>query len=70
VKLELAIATARGIQRELDNGKLTVPYPPHVAHSLLECSAAFNAYATDSEKAKALVTLLEAPEPVEAELPW
>ena len=68
--LDQAIQTAREIQADLDEGRLTVPYPPEVRKSILRCCGVFMDYATDSEKATALVARLQAPEPVEAELPW
>jgi hypothetical protein len=68
VTLEQAIATTRKIQDDLDSGRLTVPYPPEVRRTILRCCGVFMDYATDSEKATALVARLSAP--VTVELPW
>ena len=68
--LDQAVETAREIQADLDSGRLTVPYPPEVRWTILRCCGVFMDYATDSEKATALVARLLAPAPVTAELPW
>jgi len=68
--LDQAVETAREIQANLDSGRLTVPYPPEVRRTILRCCGVFMDYATDSEKATALVGRLLAPAPVTAELPW
>jgi len=68
--LEEAIATTRKIQNDLDNGRLTVPYPPEVRQTILRCCGVFMDFARDTETSRALVARLSAPVPVTAELPW
>lgn len=68
--LDEAVQAARKVQDDLDSGRLTVPYPPEVRKTIMQCCGVFMDYATDSEKATALVARLQAPEPAEAELPW
>jgi hypothetical protein len=65
-----AVDKVRKIQKDLEEGRLRVPYPAEVRKALFECGGVFMAHATDSEKARELVARLQAPEPVEAELPW
>ena len=66
--LDQAIAMARKIETDLDEGRLGVPYPPEVRKTIMQCCGVFMDYATDTEKATALVARLSAPETVE--LPW
>lgn len=68
--LNQAIETARKIQADLDEGYLIVPYPPEVRTTIMRCCGVFVAEATDTEKARALVARINAPERVETELPW
>lgn len=69
--LDEAIDQARTIQRDLDAGRLTVPWPDHVKAQLVECLVAFTGFAKDNATAGELVRRLEAPEPARAmELPW
>lgn len=63
-----AVRTARAIQADLEGGRLRVPYPPEIRKTILRCCGVFMAEATDTEKARALVARLQAPEPLE--LPW
>lgn len=63
--LDRAIARAREIQRDLDAGRLTVPYPVHVREDLKACVRVFADYCTTPEKAAELGLRLNAPE-----LPW
>lgn len=70
LSLDDAIAQARAIQNDLENGVLKVPYPPHVRQTLAECLTVFGAYATTSEKALELVRRLEGRELETVELPW
>lgn len=68
--LDEAVRTARQIQADLEQGRLTVPYPEPVRKQIMRCCGVFMAEATDTEKARALVARLNAPEPEEASLPW
>lgn len=69
--LDEAVDRARAIQRDLEAGKLTVPYPDDVRAQLAECCEVFNAFADDNSTAAELVRRLEAPEPVkQVGLPW
>jgi hypothetical protein len=65
-----AVEKVRTIERDLTEGRLRVPYPKEVRQAIFECGGVFMSYATDTEKARELVSRLNAPEPVEAELPW
>lgn len=69
--LDEAVVQARSIQRDLDAGRLKVPYPAEVRAQLAACCETFNEYANDNETAGELVRRLQAPEPAKtAELPW
>lgn len=69
MSLDEAFAKARSIQRDLDAGTLTVPYPDLVQAQLVECCAVFNA--NEDDTAGELVRRLMAPEPAKAmTLPW
>jgi len=63
--LDQAVERVRAIQRTLDRGALTVPYPDHVRADLVACSAVFSAYCVSNDLARALVARLGAPD-----LPW
>jgi hypothetical protein len=63
--LDQAVARARAIQRDVDAGRLAVPYPADVHADLAECVRVFAAYSITREKARELIARLEAPE-----LPW
>ncbi len=69
LNLDQAVELSRSIQRDLDAGKLKVPYPPDVRAQLVECCAVFNA--NGNETAGELVRRLQAPEPAKTlALPW
>lgn len=69
--LDEAVAQARSIQRDLDAGRLAVPYPDEVRAQLAGCCEAFTEYANDNETAAELVRRLQAPEPAKTmALPW
>lgn len=63
--LDEAVTRARAIQRDLDAGRLTVPYPPAVRADLAECVRVFGEWATTPERLKELAGRLD-----QAELPW
>ena len=65
-----AVRTIRKIEADLLAGRLRVPYPPEVRKTILACGAVFMAHATDTQKARELVAMIQAPEPETAELPW
>jgi hypothetical protein len=67
--LDEAVAMARRIQRDLDAGRLTVPYPAEVRAQLEECHQLLNE--ADDATAAELVRRLQAPEPAKTmALPW
>lgn len=63
--LDDAVQRVREIQRALDHGVLTVPYPDDVRAHLVACHALFSAHCSNSALALELVARLNAPE-----LPW
>lgn len=65
-----AVEKIRKIENDLQAGRLRVPYPPEVRKTIFACGAVFMAEATTTEKARALVARIQAPEPETADLPW
>lgn len=64
--LDAAVAQARRIQRDLDAGRLKVPYPPAVLAELDECCQVFAA----SPDAGEVMRRLEAQPAKAMALPW
>ncbi|HJR01807.1 MAG TPA: hypothetical protein VKA83_09255 [Methylomirabilota bacterium] len=58
--LDDAVRVARSIQRDLETGKLHVPYPPQVRRSLFVCITVFDREGVASKDAKAIVDRLAA----------
>jgi len=63
--LDAAVAKAREIQRDLDAGRLVVPYPSEVREDLVACVRVFSDYCTTPERLRELAGRLDQPE-----LPW
>jgi hypothetical protein len=70
VTVQEAVEKVRKIEKDLTEGRLRVPYPPEVRTAIFECGTVFMNHATDTEKARALVARINAPEPATADLPW
>ncbi len=66
-----AIDRARTIQRDLEAGRLTIPYPDPIRRELLDLCGAFSRLCRTKEEARHVIARIQGPDgPPERELPW